>query len=81
MFPQTHLESQKLQIINIPFAERWQIYHRLQELTIPCWCPDDGSLRVYINSVLTAILVRSTLMQFFANRAELIDWLEQCWRL
>lgn len=81
MFPQNYLGNQKLQIINIPFAERWQIYNRLQELTITCWCSEDGSLRVHINSTLTAILVRSTLMQFFASRADLIDWLEQCWRL
>jgi hypothetical protein len=69
------------QVINVPLAERWRIYHRLQELMIPCWCHTDGSLRVQINNMLTAILVRSTLMQFFASRGELIDWLEQCWKL
>ncbi len=74
-------ESLDAQVINIPFAERWQIYHRLQELMIPCWCSSDGLLRVQINSMLTAILVRSTLMQFFGSRRELIDWLEQCWQL
>ncbi|NJL60622.1 MAG: hypothetical protein HC903_00795 [Methylacidiphilales bacterium] len=74
-------ESLDTQVIHIPFAERWQIYHRLQELMIPCWCHADGSLRVQVNSMLTAILVRSTLMQFFASRRELIDWLEQCWQL
>ncbi|MBF2065221.1 MAG: hypothetical protein IGS39_12475 [Calothrix sp. C42_A2020_038] len=81
MLPTTSHEPLNTQIINIPFAERWQVYHRLQELMIPCWCPNDGSLRVHINSTLTAILVRSTLIQFFASRVELIDWLEQCWRL
>ncbi len=69
------------QVINVPLAERWRIYHRLQELMIPCWCHTDGSLRVQINNMLTAILVRSTLMQSFASRGELIDWLEQCWKL
>jgi hypothetical protein len=81
MFPPASYEEQNTQIINIPFAERWQIYYRLQELMIPCWCPSDGSLRVHINNVLTAILVRSTLMHFFASRLELVDWLEQCWKL
>ncbi|MBD2254081.1 Asr1405/Asl0597 family protein [Nostoc parmelioides] len=67
------------QVLQIPLCDRWQIYHRLQELMIPCSCHTDGSLRVQINSWLTAILVRSTVMQFLAPRQELIDWLERCW--
>ncbi|MBO3460512.1 hypothetical protein G7B40_000760 [Aetokthonos hydrillicola Thurmond2011] len=68
-------------ILQIPLCDRWRIYHRLQELMIPCWCSTDGSLRVRINSSLMAILVRSTLVQFMATRQELIDWLEHCWQL
>ncbi|WP_416233366.1 Asr1405/Asl0597 family protein [Anabaena sp. UHCC 0399] len=66
-------------VLQIPLCDRWQIYHRLQELMIPCSCPPDGSLRVQVNSYLTAILVRSTVMQFLAPRQELLDWLERCW--
>jgi hypothetical protein len=66
-------------VLQIPLCDRWQIYHRLQELMIPCSCPPDGSLRVQVNSCLTAILVRSTVMQFLAPRQELLDWLERCW--
>jgi hypothetical protein len=68
-------------IVQIPVSDRWQIYRRLQELMIPCWCPPDGSLRVQVNSCLTAILVRSTVLQFIAGRQELIDFLERCWQL
>ncbi|BAT52791.1 hypothetical protein NOS3756_17320 [Nostoc sp. NIES-3756] len=67
------------QVLQIPLCDRWQIYHRLQELMIPCSCHADGSLRVQVNSWLTAILVRSTVMQFLGSRQELIDWLERCW--
>ncbi|GAB1543336.1 hypothetical protein NUACC21_60100 [Scytonema sp. NUACC21] len=67
-------------IVQIPVGDRWRIYHRLQELMIPCWCPPDGSLRVKIDGCLTAILVRSTVFQLMASRQELIDWLEQCWQ-
>ncbi|QLE54498.1 Asr1405/Asl0597 family protein [Nostoc sp. TCL26-01] len=67
------------QVLQIPLCDRWQIYHRLQELTIPCSCTTDGSLRVEVNSCVAAILVRSTVMQFLASRQELIDWLERCW--
>ncbi|WP_066384409.1 MULTISPECIES: Asr1405/Asl0597 family protein [unclassified Anabaena] len=67
------------QVLQIPLGDRWQIYHRLQELMIPCSCPPDGSLRVQINTWLAAILVRSTVMQFLAPRHQLVDWLESCW--
>jgi hypothetical protein len=68
-------------ILQIPLSDRWRIYHRLQELMIPCWCLADGSLRVQVNNYLMAVLVRSTVLQFMASRQELIDWLEQCWHL
>lgn len=69
------------QIVQIPLCDRWRVYHRLQELMIPCSCPPDGSLRVQVNSCLTAILVYSTVKQFMASRQELINWLEQCWQI
>lgn len=68
-------------VINIPVGDRWQIYHRLQELHIRCWCPIDGSLRVEVSTDLDAILVRSAVMQFTASRQELIEWLGKCWQL
>ncbi|GAA6616667.1 Asr1405/Asl0597 family protein [Scytonema sp. NUACC26] len=67
-------------ILQIPVCDRWRIYHRLQELMIPCWCLPDGSLRVQIEGCLAAFLVRSTVLQLKATRQELIDWLEQCWQ-
>jgi hypothetical protein len=67
------------QVLHIPLSDRWQIYHRLQELTINCSCPADGSLRVQVNNLLEAVLIRSTVMQFLASRHELVDWLERCW--
>lgn len=81
MLPSGNSEAPDAQVVDIPFSLRWQLYHRLQELMIPCWCSADSLLRVQINDLLTAILVRSTLMQLLASRQELIDWLEQCWQL
>ncbi len=74
-------EAFDAQVIDIPLSLRWQLYQRLQELMIPCWCCADGLLRVQINNLLAAVLVRSTLMQLLASRQELIDWVEQCWKL
>ncbi|ADI63627.1 Asr1405/Asl0597 family protein [Trichormus azollae] len=67
------------QVLQIPLSDRSQIYHRLQELMITCSCPPDGSLRVQVNSLQEAILVRSTVMQFLASRCELVEWLDGCW--
>ncbi|HAX78619.1 MAG TPA: hypothetical protein DCY88_23005 [Cyanobacteria bacterium UBA11372] len=68
------------QVVQISQLDRWQVYRRLQELTIPCCCPNDGSLRVEVNNSIDAVLVRSTVLQFIASRSELIDWLERCWK-
>lgn len=68
-------------VLQIPLSDRWRIYHRLQELMIPCRCDNDGCLRVQVNGCLTAMLIRSTVQQCMASRQELINWLEQCWLL
>ncbi|MEA5507942.1 hypothetical protein VB735_33630 [Halotia wernerae UHCC 0503] len=67
------------QVLQIPLSDRWRIYYRLQELKISCSCPADGSLRVQVNTSLEAVLIRSTVIQFLADRHELVEWLERCW--
>jgi hypothetical protein len=65
--------------ISISRTDRWRIYHRLQELMIPCWCLEDGSLRAEVQNSLGALLLRSVVQQFVAPRQEMINWLERCW--
>jgi hypothetical protein len=67
------------QKVQIPYHQRWQIYHRLQELDIPCCCKSDGSLQVQIDNSIAAVLLYSTVIQFTASRRPLINWLERCW--
>ena len=67
------------QVDKIDRCDRWSVYRRLQELNIPCWCPEDGTLWVEIDRCIHAILLRSTIQQFVSTRAELADWLERCW--
>lgn len=74
-------DSSLAQVVNVPRSDRWRVYHRLQELRIPCACPADGSLRVEVNHGLAVILVRSTVQQFCAPRQELVDWLDRCWQV
>jgi hypothetical protein len=67
--------------VNVSRCDRWSIYHRLQELMIPCWCLEDGSLKVEVNDSVAAILVRSVVHQIVASRQELLKWLENCWQI
>ncbi len=67
------------QVAKVSRSERWLIHRRLEELMIPCWCPDDGSLWVEIEHGIDAILLRSTVYQAIASRQELVDWLDRCW--
>ncbi|MDE5072819.1 MAG: hypothetical protein O4806_13575 [Trichodesmium sp. St5_bin8] len=66
-------------IVNLSQIDRWFIHHRLQELTINSWCTDSGDLLVEVNNCTDAILLQSTIKQFIAPQAELVDWLERCW--
>jgi hypothetical protein len=66
-------------IISVSRIDRWRVYHRLQELMIPCWCLEDGSLRVEVQNGLCALLLRSVVQQFVASRLEMVNWLERCW--
>ena len=67
------------QVAKINRSDRWTVYRRLQELSIPSWCPEDGALWVEIDSCIHAILLRSTIQQFINTLSESITWLERCW--
>jgi hypothetical protein len=66
-------------VVSVSRIDRWQIHHRLQELMIPCWCLEDGSLRVEVQHGINALLLRSVVQQFVASRQEMVNWLERCW--
>lgn len=67
------------QVAKVSRCERWVLHRRLEELMIPSWCPDDGSLWVEIQHGIDAILLRSTVYQASASRQELVNWLRRCW--
>ena len=67
--------------VGIKNTERWSIYHRLQELEIPCRCSTNRPLEVelahpYAIAQLCCVVKRTT-----ASRSELVDWLDDCWRI
>lgn len=66
-------------ILRVYPGDRRQVHRRLKELSLNAWCSSDGELRVEINNDVEAAQVHSVCQQFVASRAELVDWLEQCW--
>lgn len=64
-----------------PASQRWQIYHRLRELEIPCRCAAHQPLTVEVNSTIAAFQLWSVVKQVSTSRLELADWLERCWQL
>lgn len=68
------------EILEVNCLDRWQVYRRLQELTIPSWCGTNQPLRVRVSDVRAAIQLWSVSRQFSHSRQDLILWLEQCWQ-
>ncbi|TAG71568.1 MAG: hypothetical protein EAZ23_17790 [Oscillatoriales cyanobacterium] len=64
-------ELEVCEIVQVSWLDRWQVYKRLQELEIPCWCAVDQPLRAKVNTV----------RQVSAPRRELVQLLECCWQI
>ncbi|MFK0730668.1 MAG: Asr1405/Asl0597 family protein [Gloeotrichia echinulata GP01] len=73
-------EIQKSHIVEINWTDRWQVYQRLQDLNIPCWCETNQPLRVEICHPIAAIQLWSVIRQFTASRQDLIQNLKYCWQ-
>ena len=73
-----HCQQRDRDIVAINWADRWQLYQRLQELDIPCWCATEQPLMVRITNPTAAIQLWSASRQFTASRQDLVCWLELC---
>jgi hypothetical protein len=67
-------------VIEVRPVERWAVYHRLQELDIPCDRPMNRPLKVSISSPTAAMQLWSAVKHVTAPRQELVRLLENCWR-
>ncbi|NJR49235.1 MAG: hypothetical protein HC780_06370 [Leptolyngbyaceae cyanobacterium CSU_1_3] len=76
---QPNIDGSGTHVVSVSRSDRWRIARRLQELMIPCWCPEDGSLRVEVQNCIGVLLLRSVVQQFVASRPEMVNWLERCW--
>ncbi len=68
-------------IIEVQGGDRWSVYHRLQELEIPCICNTNEPIQISLSHPLAAIQVWSVVKQATASRSVLLTWLQQCWNL
>ncbi len=73
-------QSEFKEIVDVNKADRWQVYHRLQELDIPCSCATEQPLMVQIAGVVSAVQVWSVTRQFTASRTDSVWWLKRCWQ-
>lgn len=67
--------------VGIKDTERWNIYHRLQQLEIPCHCSTNQPLEVELNSPGAIAQLCFVVKQLTAPRNELIEWLNGCWEI
>lgn len=68
------------EIVEVNWADRWQVYQRLQELAIPCWCATEQPLMVHIADAAHAVQLWSVSRQLTTPRKDLVCWLERCWQ-
>ncbi len=73
-------QAQFTQSVEVSWADRWQVYHRLQELGISCWCDTNQALTVEITNPTAAVQLWSVMRQLSAVRQDLVWTLERCWR-
>lgn len=70
--------SQTKYVVEVNLADRWQVYKRLKELHIPCWCSANQPLTVEISNTAAAIQLWSVMRQLNASRQDLICTLKEC---
>jgi hypothetical protein len=72
-------ETGRKYVVEVSWADRWQVYQRLKELEIPCICQTNQPLQVEIANPQTVVQLWSVMRQFTASRQELICTLDNCW--
>lgn len=74
------LRPEGRKILDVSWVDRWEVYKRLQELDIYCWCEVEQPLWVQLKNADEATQLESVLKQYTANRHELVQLLQRCWQ-
>lgn len=65
--------------LEIDRIERWNVFKRLQELSIPCQCTCGQPLQVRVETATAAIQVWSVIKQLTLPSVSSIEHLKRCW--
>ncbi len=79
-FSQVSSFDSSRQQIAVCRCDRWQLQQRLQDLEIPVYCEEDGSVWADVSHPVTIVQIRSVMQQLVAPRQELVGWLNRCWQ-
>jgi hypothetical protein len=69
-----------IQLMDRNQPERWQLYDRLRELDIECYCGGSQPLQMHLAGAFSAIQAWSVMRQMCESKDCLRSWLEQCWQ-
>lgn len=73
-------ETDSMTALMLDCIERWNIYRRLQELSIQCDCAPGQALKVRVHTPTDAVQVWGVIRQFTASRQTTVEYLERCWQ-
>lgn len=73
-------ETESMTALMLDCIERWNVYRRLQELSIQCDCAPGKSLEVRVHTPTDAIQVWGVVRQFTAPRQVTVAHLDRCWQ-
>lgn len=66
--------------VGLDHISRWNVYNRLQELSIPCECRCGSPLQVEVVTATDAIQLWSVIQRFTCSKQITVDHLERCWQ-
>jgi hypothetical protein len=75
------LQAPSYAVVELDRMTRWDVYLRLQELSIPCKCKLGTPLQVHVDSVAEAIQLWCVVQSCTAEKASHLTHLERCWQL
>ena len=68
-------------LVELDRMTRWDVYLRLQELSIPCKCKLGAPLQVHVDSVVEAIQLWCVVQSCTAVKSSRVAHLKRCWQI
>jgi hypothetical protein len=75
------MQASSYAVVELDPMARWDVYLRLQELSIPCICKLAVPLQVQVDSVAAAIQLWCVVQSCTADKVSRTAHLERCWQI